>query len=222
MGTSGEVSLNGGPSIPWDNSQTNLQVTGKYGEVVFIDTTAITAGFTGTIDIEGSGALSLDGGATEIPIDFSTNQVVENSLTGNVVHVDSSGIQYAGAEALEFEGTADAITAILELKDDLLNNRGLEASELNQAFERRLQDLERISDQLLDNVGQQSVALQQLDQMAVQNENHQMDLNVRLSEVESADLAKVIVEMQSVQTTMQFNYAALSIVQSNNLLDFLG
>lgn len=222
LGTSGEVSLNGGPSIPWDNSQTNLQVTGKYGEVVFIDTTAITAGFTGTIDIEGSGALSLDGGATEIPIDFSTNQVVENSLTGNVVHVDSSGIQYAGAEALEFEGTADAITAILELKDDLLNNRGLEASELNQAFERRLQDLERISDQLLDNVGQQSVALQQLDQMAVQNENHQMDLNVRLSEVESADLAKVIVEMQSVQTTMQFNYAALSIVQSNNLLDFLG
>ena len=74
----------------------------------------------------------------------------------------------------------------------------------------------------MDNVGDQSVALQQLDQMAVQNENRQMDLNVRLSEVESADLAKVIVEMQSVQTTMQFNYAALSIVQSNNLLDFLG
>lgn len=221
-GASGEVSINGGPSIAWDNTQTNLKVTGGNGEMVFIDTTAITPGFTGTIDIEASGALSLDGGATEIPIDFSANQSVENSLTGNVVHVDSSGIRFAGTEALEFDGTADAITAILELKDDLLNNRGLENSTLNEAFERRLTDLERISDQLMDSVGDQSVALKQLDQMAVQNENHQMDLNVRLSEVESADLAKVIVEMQSVQTTMQFNYAALSIVQSNNLLDFLG
>lgn len=221
-GVSGEVSLNGGPSVLWDNTQTNLQVKGNHGEVVYVDTTAITAGFSGVVDIEASGALTLDGGTTEIPIDFSTNQVVENSLSGNVVHIDSSSIKYAGTESLEFEQTADAMTALLELKDDLLNKRELETGELNKAFSRRLGDLERISDQLLDAVGQQSVALQQLDQMAVQNENHQMDLNVRLSELESADLAKVIVEMQSVQTTMQFNYAALSIVQSNNLLDFLG
>ena len=41
-------------------------------------------------------------------------------------------------------------------------------------------------------------------------------------QLESADLAAVIVEMQSLQTTIQFNYAALSIARSNNLLEFLG
>ena len=93
---------------------------------------------------------------------------------------------------------------------------------MSESLERRFVDLQRASDQILNVVGEQSVALQQLDQMAVQNENQQLDLSSRLSEVGSADLAKVIVEMQGVQTTMQFNYAALSIVQSNNLLDFLG
>ena len=189
---------------------------------MFIDTTAITAGFSGNVDIEAAGTLSTDGGATETVIDFSNNQVVENSITGNVTHIDSSGVAYAGVESLEYEGTADAFTALLELRDDLQNTRGLDSADLSESLERRFVDLQRASDQILNVVGEQSVALQQLDQMAVQNENQQLDLSSRLSDVGSADLAKVIVEMQGVQTTMQFNYAALSIVQSNNLLDFLG
>ena len=75
---------------------------------------------------------------------------------------------------------------------------------------------------MLDHVGEQSVALQDLEQLAARNEDHQLELKSRLNEQESADLAAVIVEMQSLQTTMQFNYAALSILQSSNLLDFLG
>ena len=221
-GSSGTVSLNGGTSVDWTSANTNLQLTGPRGETVFIDTTAISAGFSGNVDIEATGTLSIDGGATAIAIDFSGNQVVENSITGNVTHVDSSAVLYAGNESLEYEGTADAFTALLELRDDLQNNRGLDSADLNDSLERRFADLQRASNQILNVVGEQSVALQQLDQMAVQNENQRLDLNTRLSGVESADLAKVIVEMQGVQTTMQFNYAALSIVQSNNLLDFLG
>ena len=221
-GSAGTVSLNGGPSVAWNNTNTNLELTGLNGEKVFIDTTSITAGFSGNVDMEATGTLSTDDGATEIAIDFSANQVVQNSITGNVTHVDSSGVLYAGNESLEYEGTADAFTALFELRDDLLNDRGLDNADLSESLQRRFVDLQRASDRILDVVGEQSVALQQLDQMEVQNENQQLDLSSRLSEVESADLAKVIVEMQSVQTTMQFNYAALSIVQSNNLLDFLG
>lgn len=221
-GTSGTVSLDGGPSVAWTSADTNLKLTGLHGGAVFIDTTAIAAGFSGNVDIEAAGTLSTDGGATETVIDFSNNQVVENSITGNVTHIDSSGVAYAGVESLEYEGTADAFTALLELRDDLQNTRGLDSADLSESLERRFVDLQRASDQILNVVGEQSVALQQLDQMAVQNENQQLDLSSRLSDVGSADLAKVIVEMQGVQTTMQFNYAALSIVQSNNLLDFLG
>lgn len=221
-GAAGFVSLNGGLEVAWTSSNDNLQLTGPQGESVYIDTTSIAAGFVGTVNITATGTLSTDGGASEVPIDFSGNQVIHNSLTGGVTNVDSTGIVYAGNESVEFQGTADAITVLLELKDDLLNNRGLADAEVGKSFDRRLADLNRISDHLLEVVGEQSVALQNLDQMSVQNENQQLELGARLGELESADLAKVIVEMQAIQTTMQFNYAALSIVQSNNLLDFLG
>ncbi len=221
-GTSGRVSLNGGAAVDWESTDTNLRVTGPLGEVVFIDTTAVLAGFSGDVPLSASGTLSTDGGQTTTDIDFSSNQVVSSELSGRVANIDSSGIRFTGTESIEFTGTADAITVLLELKDDLLNNRHFDDAELNRAFERRAVDLERLSSHLLDHVGEQSVALQDLEQLAARNEDHQLDLKSRLNKQESADLAAVIVEMQTLQTTMQFNYAALSILQSNNLLDFLG
>ncbi|MGI9518045.1 MAG: flagellar hook-associated protein FlgL [Pirellulaceae bacterium] len=221
-GTAGRVSLNGGASVNWNSSNTNLQVTGPQGETVFVDTSAIVAGFSGDIDLAASGTLSTDGGKTTTAIDFFGDQVVHSTVTGRVTNVSSSAIRFAGTESVEFTQTADAITALLELKDDLLNSRQLESTQLNASFERRAVDLETISNQLLDSIGEQSVALQDLEQLSSRNGDHQLELRSRLNEREAADLASVIVEMQSLQSTMQFNYAALSILQSNNLLDFLG
>jgi flagellin-like hook-associated protein FlgL len=221
-GTSGTVALNNGERFTWTATDTNLKVVGPLGEAVYIDTTSIAAGFDGEVDIEGQGSLSVDGGSSQVPVDFSDNQTIVHEITGRTLNVDSRAIRFAGTEPVEFPGTSDAITALLELKDDLLDTRGLGAAQLNRSFERRVADLDRISDHLLEIVGEQSVALQDLEQLTSQNDRMQLDLQSRLAELESADFPSIIVEMQSLQTTMQFNYAALSIVQANNLLDFLG
>src|SRR5262249_39694406 len=54
-GSAGTISLNGGPPVSYDSSQTNLKVQGPNGEVVYLDTTAMTPGFNGTIDMTATG-----------------------------------------------------------------------------------------------------------------------------------------------------------------------
>ncbi|MCA9263965.1 MAG: hypothetical protein KDA60_08970, partial [Planctomycetales bacterium] len=72
-GTSGVVTLNDGIAVPFSSADTDLEVVGPKGERVFIDMSAITAGFNGTVAITSTGTLSVDGGATEFPIDGSDN-----------------------------------------------------------------------------------------------------------------------------------------------------
>jgi flagellar hook-associated protein 3 FlgL len=220
-GTSGLVALNNGQKIAWTSADQDLVVTGPAGEKIHLNMSSITAGFNSKIDVQGDGSLSVDGGLTSIPVDFSSNQTVIHSQTGKVLNVDSQNIRIAGVEPVEFTGTADIFTALQELRDDLLNRRGLPDGPRNLSLERRVADLDRIGSHLLDTIGTQSVALQDLDQLGSSNDGLQLDLKSRLAETESADLAAVIVEMQSLQTTIQFSFAAYNLARSGSLLDFL-
>ena len=114
-GASGTISLNGGPPVAFTNSDTNLEIVGLDGEIVYVDTTSITAGFSGTVDITSNGALSTDGGATQIAINFSANQQVINGATGDVTHVDSTGILRAGTETVTYSGTADVFDLLRQI-----------------------------------------------------------------------------------------------------------
>jgi ABC-2 type transport system permease protein len=95
-GSAGTVSLNGGAPVKFTNTDTNLKVIGSAGESVYIDTTAISPKFNGTVDITATGSLTSDGGATSVPIDFTEKQQVTNASTGEVIAVNSTKIRKAG------------------------------------------------------------------------------------------------------------------------------
>ncbi len=220
-GTLGTVSLNGGPTVAFTNADTDLKVTGPNGEVVFIDTTSITAGFSGDVDITATGSLSVDGGASETAIDFSTNQIVTHNGTGAVTNIDSSAIRRAGSDRLEYTGTADAFQALVQLRDDLRNTRELSSDEWHDSIGRRLEDIDRVRDHLLLVVGGQSVSLENLD--ALENRVSEMQLATRqiISELESTDISQAAIELQNEQNLLQFSMASTVAVMDISLLDFL-
>lgn len=219
-GAFGTISLNGGPPVNWTSADTNLQVAAVGGAMIHVDTSGIAAGFSGTVNLEAQGTLSVDGGVTTTAIDFSSNQVVASPE--GIANIDSSAIRFTGDDHLEFPGTSDVISALLELKDDLLNQRGLSNGERNDALVRRADDLDRLGDHVLKHVGIQSASLLDLERMAARNENTSLELNSQLASVGATDYASAVVEMQTLELALQFNYASISIVQSNNLLDFIG
>ena len=221
-GTAGTVSLNGGAAVAFTSADTNLEITGPAGERIFLDMSAITAGFNGNVDITADGTLSTDGGATTVAIDFSDNQQILDSTTGEVTYVDSTQIRSTGNEDIEYGGTASLFDTLIHLRDDLRNKRNLAPQELSDAFGRRLDDLDRVRNNIMRFVGDQSVALENLDALQVRTEDLQLDVRTVINDLESADISEVILRLQQQENLLQFTYAtAASIIGNTNLLNFL-
>lgn len=220
-GAFGTVSLNGGVPVAFSSTDTNLAVIGPEGEVVYIDTTGIAAGFSGTVDITADGALSTDGGATQTAINFSASQTVTDSETGAVTHVDSTNIRHTGSEALDYTGTADLFTMIDQLHDDLLDEEQVGTSTWHAAMDRRMGDIERLQNHILDVVGEQAVSLQNLDALESRTNDLKLQQQSIASEIEGADLADVVLRLQQEQTMLQYTLASSAQLFSQSLVDYL-
>lgn len=220
-GSAGTISLNGGSPIPFTNTDTDLPITGPSGEVIYLNTTAINPGFSGNVVLTANGTMSLDGGVTTTPIVFGTNQAITHPDDGSTVYLDTTTLQQSGTAHLEFPGTADVFEVLLSLKDDVLNNRDLSNEDLFAAVERQLGDLERLENHLLDEVGVQSVAMEQMERLQSRTEDLVLDQKNKYGETTSADIAEAAVRMQELLTLQQFTMASVSRVLSQNLLNFL-
>ncbi len=221
IGSFGTVSLNGGPPVEFTSADTHLQVTGPDGTLIHLDTTNITPSFAGAVDITATGTLSTDGGVTETPIDFTSNQSLSDSRSGAITHVNTSAIRRAGDEHLEYAGTSDAFETLRELRDDIRNLRGLPENERQAALGRRLTEVHRIQDHLLDVVGQQSVTLAHLDDLQAHGEDTLLELRKQVSETASADITQVALQLQQSQSQLQYTLATASRLFEVSLLDFL-
>ncbi|SFI36286.1 flagellar hook-associated protein FlgL [Planctomicrobium piriforme] len=220
-GSAGTVSLNGGPAVAFTSADTNLKVTGADGQIVYLNTQSITAGFNGDVNITADGTLSIDGGATEVPIDFSQDQILENASLGVVQHFDTTGVTLAGSVTAEPDATSDIFQSVAALRDAILNPGQLSGSDLDAAFERRLQDLDAASNHLLDVIGEQSVSLQSLDTLDARLQTLQLNSETTLNDAQSTDYATAITQLQEQQNLLQFTLQTLNTLSNISILDFL-
>ena len=220
-GASGTVSLNGGDPIAWTSADTNLRVEDKNGDVVFLDTSSIAAGFNGAVGIQADGQLSTDNGLTWTAIDFSSNQIIIDSTTGQVTNVDSTGIMRTGVEYIDYSGTSDAFSVLAELSSDLRNQRNLNRDQISDSLVRREQDIERHAERIINTVGEQSSTLESIEALSNRNRAFRLEIATVVDEVEGADMTEVIVQLQQQQNLLQFSYAISSSMLSQSILQFL-
>ena len=220
-GTSGTVSLNGGPAIPFSSTDTDLRVEGPAGESVFVDTSGITPGFSGSVDIQADGTLSVDDGLTEVALDYSTNQVLTHGIDQSITHIDSSGIRNAGVDGIEYGGTSGAFEMLIELRDALRNPNVPDSPEWHAAIARRIGDIDRVHDHLLSVTGEQAVTLQQLDVLEQRYEIMQLEGERIVGELASTDLSEVAIRMQQEQTLLEMTLASSARLFDQSILDFL-
>ena len=220
-GAAGTVSLNGGPAIAFTNADTDLLIEGPRGEAVYIDTTGITAGFSGTVDIQADGTLSMDDGVTETAIDFTSNQVLTNSGDGSVTHIDSTGIRRAGVDTIEYGGTGGAFQSLIELRDTLRVSETSDPQEWHDAMARRIGDIDRVHAHLLGVTGEQAVSLQQLDVLQQRYESLQLEGERVASETAGADLGEAALQLQQQQTLLELTLAASARLFDQSILGYL-
>ena len=220
-GTSGTISLNGGEPVAFNNTMTDLVVTSALGEKVYVNTTGITAGFNGSVDLEATGSLSLDGGLTTTPIAFSANQQITDPRDGTLVNLNTTAIRRAGTDHVEFPGTSDVFSVLRELRDDILNVRNISESDRSKALTRRLGDIERVQDHVLDMVGVQSVSLEQIDRLESRTGDLKLAEKIEYSDTVSADVAEAVLRLQELNNLQQFTMAAIGQLLTPNLLNYI-
>jgi flagellar hook-associated protein 3 FlgL len=219
-GQPGTISLDGGPSIAL-SSDTNLKVTGSDGQTVYVDTTGIDPTFSGDVQVTANGALSVDGGKSSVPIDFSGNQVVRNSDTGAVTNVNSSGIANTGSTQVVYSGTYDVFPILIAVRDELNNNAGLSDAQLSQSISNHLADLDQATAGVNTSLGLVSANVQNLQ--AVQQRLQQLQLSTRqqTSDLQSADITSVVVGLQEEQNLYSLTLESASKILNESLLNFL-
>lgn len=220
-GSAGTVSLNGGEEIAFTSSDTDLLVTGPNGERIYINTQSIVPGFDGTVNITSTGTLSIDGGATEVPIDFSANQVVTSSLSSAVQFFDTTQLSSTGTVRVSPESTEDVFQVVHNLRDLILNTDNLSPSELDDAFNRSLADIERAENRLLSVIGEQSADLEHLDVLQRRIETLEINATTLLTNVQGTDYAAAIAQLQEQQILLQFTLQTLMVMNNISILDFL-
>ncbi len=220
-GSAGTISLNGQSPVPFTSSDTNLQVTGLHGQSVFVDASNITAGFNGKVDLQATGNLSVDGGVTQIGINFTGSQVVEDSESGDAVTINSESISKVGEDHLEFVGTSNAFEVLFELSSDLKNHRGLNTTQTAEALDRRLGDLDKIAKNAFSLLGQQATALKTMETLGYRVDDLMLSVESQISDVQSTDIPDAVLNMENTQNLLQYTYAVTGRLTSLNLLDFL-
>lgn len=214
------ISLNGGTPVTFDQTEADLKVTGPKGESVFVNTTGILDGFVGTESILADGSISIDGGATSVPIDFSSNQVLTNT-DGFVTNIDSSNIRLAGTERLDYQGTESAFDALTALRDDIRNTGNMTTPERNAALTRRLEELDRVIGGVLNALGSQGVQAEFLAQLTSRNEDVQLSLQKEVDDLESVDVADALTRLTQQENLFQLSLSLITRMNQLDLSQFL-
>jgi len=215
--------LDDGAEASFTLGDTDVCVTGADGDRVYVDTSALNPAFQGTVGIQATGEASLDDGATTTAIDFAdTNLAVTDSATGRTLYLDGTGIERTGLEPVRVPGTADLFSAMITMRDLLLNTRDLPEND----------QLARLGDMapLINEVGGRLTlastsigsSIGRLDSLDAGLEARQQQTEDQAATLESADIVQVATDLARRQTLYEMTLASASKLLRLSLFDYLG
>lgn len=216
-GVAGTIALDGGTAVAFTSADTNLLVTGPNGTQIRVDTTGITPGFNDTVELEGQGTIALDDG-TETTLDFASIEQLTNASGTQIQYIDTTDVLVAGTDRLEPTSGTDLFASLNLLIDDIRN--GTVATGRSE-LDHRLDELSQSHEQLLLQLGRQSVSLQYWDRQQTNLEAVKLTLQERLGDVQSADLADAVLRLQEQQSQTEFSLSSAVRTLSISILDFL-
>lgn len=219
--TAQTLSLDGGTAVSYagTSTPTNFEVTNASGDKVYVNVSGITA--SATVNITSTGYLSTDGGTTQTLITYATNQKIVDSVTGELLNVNSTAIARAGDVYVTYQGTFDLFTALKNLRDDLQNDRGLSTGDQVQSIKDRIEQFQSLHDTVLSGLSILGERINQLSLTEEHNYETQADTKQLLSTIQDTDLAAAIAEFTKAQIALQYAQSVTAKLLQQNFADFL-
>lgn len=218
-GAWGTISLNGGPPVTFTSTDNNLQVVGSRGEQVFVNTTTIAPGYSGTIELQGAGQIQL-GQSPPQAVTFTGTQQLADDSVGQLLYLDTSEVFRTGLTIAEPRQGTDLFLTLQLLEDDL--RYAGDPQIRDQRLSHRLENLQLTQDQLAVQIGRSAARSQAIEQRMEQLDELELLGQQRLAELRDADLAEVVMSLRQTQQQTELSLAALARWMNTSILDFLG
>ena len=200
------LSIGGGPAVPLPVG--NGTFTTADGRTISLSVTGVPATTSGTFVAQAN--LSTDGGATNTLVSSFTaqNQEVVDSIDGSVLYVDVRNVTRTGTEDVKFNGTFDAFTTLVTLRDLLRNEDALPNDVVRDRIAQMIGEVDGAHDGVLDGLRELGFRSSSMDMLKNRVEGLRVSRTESLSRVEDTDIADAILELQRQDLSYQ---AALQI-----------
>ncbi|MCA8952366.1 MAG: flagellar hook-associated protein FlgL [Planctomycetes bacterium] len=191
--TPATLSVSGGPAL-------NLPITdGAFqtadGRTISLTVTGVPATTSGTFTAKAG--LSTDGGETIQEISsFGGTVMVRDSFDDTVLNVDVTGLNRAGTDQVKFEGTFDAFTTLITLRDLLRNEDGLGNETVRDRIAQMLSEVDGAHDAVLDGVRELGFRSSSMDALENRVDGLRISREQSLSLVQDTDIAEAILDLQ--------------------------
>ena len=203
------------------------------GSPVFIGDTGAKAG-AGTSSVKGdvwltvihdgsNYKISIDDGASyvTVPVGGDSNQAVTNSVTGEVLYVDTTEISSTGVELVRVPGTYDIFSALIGIRDILANKRELSSVQVEELLSNSFGSLDEIHNLLV----QQSVSVGSkigfLDDLKESLKGLKYNVEDETTRLEEADIAQLAIDISRREILYQMSLSVAAKLMSLSLLDFI-
>jgi flagellin-like hook-associated protein FlgL len=171
---------------------------------------------------DGNWQLSIDGGQNWVSADGTEeNLAVVNSQTGEVLYVNTTGINQTGTEPIRVPGTYDLFNILICARDLLKNTEGLSDSQLQQMLEDTAMAIKGAEEKLTRSFSVVGGRQQTLSNLSDSIEETKISTEDDISQIQDADIAQISIDLARYDVLYQMSLAITSKMFSLSFLDFM-
>lgn len=207
-----------------NNSRGELVFSGQTGASEGEGTSNVTGDVFLAVTHDGSNyRISIDGGLTDVvvPEGGDANQMVTDSRTGQVLYVNTTGINATGNEWVQASGTYDVFNTLITIRDKLQTPGGLSGSETEELRAKAFTAIEEVNGVLI----QKSVAIGSklgfLENLKSSLQNLKYNTEDEKGRIEEADIAQLSIDLARREVLYQMSLAVASKLLSMSILDYI-
>ena len=198
----------------------DFELTNAQGDSVHLDLSAWNGAATsGTLT--GTGSISLDG-TNWIGLDgVSTDLELVDPATDTVLHVDVTNIHRAGDELVSFSGTVNVFDTLEAIADSLEDSTNLSPADQVRRVKLVFDELDRNHDNLLAGLSTLGARSARLTTLEENYNGVEVQLAGQISQIEDADYSQVVLDMMRAEQTLQLTQSVGTRLMQTSLLNFL-
>jgi flagellin-like hook-associated protein FlgL len=215
------IRLDQGAVVAFTGTETDLKLVNESGDIVYVDARNIQAGFQGAVQASATGRLSIDDGASSVPAASGANVAITDSRTGAVLYADTTAMDRVGVEPVRPHGTYDIFSALISVRDALLNTRNVTGAQLTTLCDQAMGVLAEATAGLTQAMASNGAQLQVM--IALQDSTKTLALNSRqqADSLENADIVDVASDLARRQVLYEMSLAMASKLLSMSLMNYM-